>query len=213
MVNWSAAAWSFFGRHELGSGRWSTISEAGSGCGLRACSGSSGLDSGPAPTGEKKRSASGWKRSGCGAAIPSRSNEGRRRLAVVLNSCGDGKGALEHGRAQSTIPAMPKSGREDSWVGVGVAVAKPGTGTGSGMRAGRVGKRGWHGGEEGGRAGNAPEDPASSTRSSGGGGNDEVKRRLWSNKSFGKVWRRSNRSERPVGRCWSMDGLPKRELR
>jgi hypothetical protein len=52
--------------------------------GLSAWRGSSGFDSGPAPKGEKGKLEEGRMRSGCGAAMPRTSKDGRRRLWGTL---------------------------------------------------------------------------------------------------------------------------------
>lgn len=79
--------------------------------GLRAWRGSSGLDSGPAPRGEKEETVCCVMRSGCGAAMPSRSKEGRRRLWEVLTAGGVGKGSeTSVGDTPSPAKLRPRSG-------------------------------------------------------------------------------------------------------
>jgi hypothetical protein len=59
--------------------------------GLSAWRGSSGFESGPAPKGEKGRLEEGRMRSGCGAAMPRTSKDGRRRLWGTLLRYGVGR--------------------------------------------------------------------------------------------------------------------------
>lgn len=64
--------------------------------GLSACRGSPGLESGPEPNSQTESAvartpAASEMRSGWGAAMPSRSNGGKRRLCWALTSGGEGR--------------------------------------------------------------------------------------------------------------------------
>lgn len=87
------------------------------GSGLRAWRGSSGFDSGPAPSGEQGRWGCARIRSGWGAAMPSTWNEGRRKLCLCLIAVGGGSERLLGGRlrVRSTCGRSSELGVVRGW--------------------------------------------------------------------------------------------------